>query len=33
VRGWASFTRPLCMRGKIACRAAPAAVRFGRDTP
>ena len=24
---------PLCLRGKIACRAAPAAVRFGRDTP
>jgi hypothetical protein len=33
VRGWASFTRPLCMRGKNACRATPAAVRFGRDTP
>ena len=32
VRGWASFTRPLCLRGKIACRATQAAVRFGRDT-
>ena len=33
VRGWANFTAPLCLRRKIQCQAALAAVRFGRDTP
>jgi hypothetical protein len=32
VRGWASFTPTLCMRGKFWCRATPPTVRFGRET-
>jgi hypothetical protein len=33
VRGWASLTRPLCMRGKFWCQATLPTVRFGRETP
>ena len=33
VRGWASFTDPLCTRGKIRRRPGRAAVRFSRDNP